>query len=88
MYPMDVKPEPVAGFQFVPVRVPGKGAYEKGEVHNIYDVVPDSKNNAYFTDFEQGQIGRVDAKTLTLDYLPVLHEAAAEIGLLICYAIR
>ena len=41
---------------------PFKGAFEKGEVHNIYDVVPDSKNNAYFTDFEQGQIGRVDAK--------------------------
>jgi virginiamycin B lyase len=42
---------------------PFKGAFEKGETHNIYDVVPDSKNNAYFTDFEQGQIGRVDAKT-------------------------
>ena len=42
---------------------PFKGAYEKGETHNIYDVVPDSKNNAYFTDFEQGQIGRIDAKT-------------------------
>jgi streptogramin lyase len=40
-----------------------KGAYEKGETHNIYDLVPDSKNNAYFTDFEQGQIGRLDAKT-------------------------
>jgi IclR family transcriptional regulator, pca regulon regulatory protein len=32
--------------------------------------------------------GRVDAKTLTKDYLPVLQEAAAEIGLLIGYAIR
>ena len=42
---------------------PFKGAFEKGEVHNIYDVVPDSRNNAYFTDFEQGQIGRIDAKT-------------------------
>jgi streptogramin lyase len=42
---------------------PFAGAYEKGETHNIYDVVPDSKNNAYFTDFEQGQIGRIDAKT-------------------------
>jgi len=42
---------------------PFKGAYEKGENHNIYDVVPDSRNNAYFTDFEQGQIGRIDAKT-------------------------
>ena len=48
--------------EFEPIE-PFKGAFEKGEVHNIYDVVPDSKNNAYFTDFEQGQIGRVDAKT-------------------------
>jgi mannose-6-phosphate isomerase-like protein (cupin superfamily) len=30
MYPMDVKPAPVAGFDFVPVRVPGKGAYAEG----------------------------------------------------------
>lgn len=30
MYPMDEKPVPVAGFEFVPVRVPGKGAYEEG----------------------------------------------------------
>ncbi|HEY7241780.1 MAG TPA: carboxypeptidase regulatory-like domain-containing protein [Burkholderiales bacterium] len=35
----------------------------KGEPHNIYDVVPDSKNNAWFTDFRQKQIGRIDAKT-------------------------
>ena len=42
---------------------PFKGTYEKGETHNIYDVVPDSKNNAYFTDFEHGQIGRLDAKS-------------------------
>ena len=31
--------------------------------HNIYDVIPDSKNNVYFTDFRQGQIGRLDART-------------------------
>ena len=30
MYPMDVKPEPVPGFQYVPVRVPGKGTYAEG----------------------------------------------------------
>jgi mannose-6-phosphate isomerase-like protein (cupin superfamily) len=30
MYPMDVKPVPVAGFTFVPVRVPGKGTYAEG----------------------------------------------------------
>ena len=34
-----------------------------GENHNIYDVVPDSKNNVYFTDFYAEHIGRVDAKT-------------------------
>jgi virginiamycin B lyase len=31
--------------------------------HNIYDVVPDSNNNVYFTDFRQRHIGRIDAKT-------------------------
>ncbi len=41
---------------------PFKGA-AKGQPHNIYDVIPDSGNNAYFTDFRQGQIGRIDAKT-------------------------
>ena len=30
MYPMDVKPVPVAGFDFVPVRLPGKGTYAEG----------------------------------------------------------
>jgi virginiamycin B lyase len=35
----------------------------KGEVHNIYDVIPDSKNNVYFTDFRHQHIGRIDAKT-------------------------
>jgi virginiamycin B lyase len=31
--------------------------------HNIYDVIPDSRNNVYFTDFRQRHIGRLDAKT-------------------------
>jgi streptogramin lyase len=31
--------------------------------HNIYDVIPDSKNNVYFTDFRQRHIGWIDAKT-------------------------
>jgi virginiamycin B lyase len=31
--------------------------------HNIYDVIPDSRNNVYFTDFRQHHIGRIDAKT-------------------------
>jgi virginiamycin B lyase len=35
----------------------------KGEPHNIYDVIPDSKNNAYFTDFRHRHIGRIDAQT-------------------------
>jgi virginiamycin B lyase len=33
------------------------------EPHNIYDVIPDSQNNVYFTDFRQRHIGRIDAKT-------------------------
>jgi virginiamycin B lyase len=35
----------------------------KGQAHNIYDVIPDSRNNVYFTDFRQQHIGRIDAKT-------------------------
>ncbi|HTP95296.1 MAG TPA: carboxypeptidase regulatory-like domain-containing protein [Burkholderiales bacterium] len=31
--------------------------------HNIYDVVADSNNNAYFTDFANEHIGRIDART-------------------------
>ena len=38
-------------------------AAPQGEPHNIYDVIPDSKNNAYFTDFRQRHIGRIDAAT-------------------------
>jgi streptogramin lyase len=34
-----------------------------GEPHNIYDVIPDSRNNVYFTDFRQRHIGRIDAKS-------------------------
>ncbi len=41
---------------------PFKDAKE-GENHNIYDVIPDAQNNAYFTDFANEHIGRVDAKT-------------------------
>jgi streptogramin lyase len=35
----------------------------KGEPHNIYDVIPDSQNNAWFTDFRWRHIGRIDART-------------------------
>jgi streptogramin lyase len=40
--------------------------------HNIYDVISDSQNNAFFTDFRQQEIGRIDAKTgeITLVTLP------------------
>ena len=31
--------------------------------HNIYDVVSDSKNNAWFTDIGRETVGRIDAKT-------------------------
>jgi streptogramin lyase len=61
---MDVKSGKFEPFE------PFPGAFEKGENHNIYDVVPDSHNNAYFTDFEQGQIGRIDAKTGKITFYP------------------
>jgi streptogramin lyase len=55
---------------------PFKGAKE-GENHNIYDVIPDSHNNAYFTDFANEHIGRVDAKTgkISLWRTPTMHSA-------------
>ena len=31
--------------------------------HNIYDVVSDSQNNAYFTDIGKEHVGKIDAKT-------------------------
>jgi streptogramin lyase len=48
-----------------------------GENHNIYDVVPDSRNNLYFTDFAREHVGRVDARTLavTLYELPTRKSA-------------
>jgi streptogramin lyase len=49
----------------------------KGEPHNIYDVVPDSNNNAYFTDFRQRHIGRIDAKTGAIKLYPVPTPASA-----------
>jgi streptogramin lyase len=46
-----------------------------GESHNIYDVIPDSHNNAYFTDFSNEHIGRIDAKTgeIKLWEIPTKH---------------
>jgi virginiamycin B lyase len=51
---------------------PFKGSAGSEESHNIYDIIPDSQNNIYFTDFAQQHIGRVDAKTgqTTLFELP------------------
>src|SRR5712691_7961745 len=42
---------------------PFREGVAKGRNHNIYDVIADSKNNVYFTDFSNEHIGRVDAKT-------------------------
>ena len=39
------------------------GDPKDGENHNIYDIIPDSNNNLYFTDFQHEHIGRIDAKT-------------------------
>ncbi len=49
----------------------------KGEPHNIYDVIPDSQNNAYFTDFRQRHIGRIDAKTGELKLFAIPTPASA-----------
>jgi virginiamycin B lyase len=49
----------------------------KGEPHNVYDVVPDSKNNAYFTDFRQKHIGRIDAKTGEVKLFAILTPSPA-----------
>jgi streptogramin lyase len=48
---------------------PFKGAKEP---HNIYDVIADSQNNVFFTDFRWQHIGRIDAKTgeITLFEVP------------------
>jgi virginiamycin B lyase len=41
------------------------------ENHNIYDIMPDSKNNLYFTDIAADYIGRVDAKTQEVKLYPL-----------------
>jgi streptogramin lyase len=43
---------------------------KEGENHNIYDVIPDSHNSVYFTDFANEHIGKVDAKTGKVDLYP------------------
>ena len=49
----------------------------KGEPHNIYDVIPDSKNNVFFTDFRRRHIGRIDAKTGEIRILEIPNVAPA-----------
>jgi len=49
----------------------------RGVFHNIYDVIPDSMNNVYFTDFRQRHIGRIDAKTGELKLFEVPTPASA-----------
>ena len=43
-----------------------------GETHNIYDIIPDTKNNAWFTDIAADYIGKVDKDTMkvTLFQMP------------------
>jgi virginiamycin B lyase len=53
---------------------PFKGAKEP---HNIYDVIPDSKNNVYFTDFRHHYIGRIDAKTGAVTLYPAPTEKSS-----------
>jgi streptogramin lyase len=54
----------------------------KGEPHNIYDVVPDSKNNAWFTDFRRKHIGRIDAKTAEIKLFEIALTSAAPVAVL------
>lgn len=49
----------------------------KGEPHNIYDVIPDSQNNIYFTDFRHQHIGRIDAKSGAITLYPAPTAASA-----------
>ena len=56
---------------------PFREGVAKGRNHNIYDVIADSKNNVYFTDFSNEHIGRIDGKTgvLTLFTIPTPRSA-------------
>jgi virginiamycin B lyase len=50
---------------------------ESKEPHNIYDVISDSKNNAFFTDFRKEHIGRIDAKTGEVKLLEIPTKGAS-----------
>src|SRR6185436_1983989 len=43
----------------------------------IYDVIPDSQNNVFFTDFRNHHIGRIDAKTGEVKIFPALTPRSA-----------
>ena len=45
--------------------------------HNIYDVIPDSQNNVYYTDFRNFHIGRIDAKTKEIKIFTALTPRSA-----------
>ncbi len=45
--------------------------------HNIYDVIPDSRNNVFFTDFRQSHIGRIDAKSGEVELFEIPTPASA-----------
>src|SRR5581483_7025064 len=74
------------GFAMIHRLDPATGRFEdfapfknskEGENHNIYDVIPDSHNNAYFTDFYAEHIGRIDAKTGAIKLWPTPTRASA-----------
>jgi virginiamycin B lyase len=50
---------------------------ESKEPHNVYDVISDSKNNAFFTDFRKEHIGRIDAKTGEVKLLEIPTKGAS-----------
>jgi virginiamycin B lyase len=50
--------EPISVFQHI-----DKDSPEASRKHGTYDVISDSHNDAYFTDFSSELIGKIDAKT-------------------------
>jgi streptogramin lyase len=57
-------------------RIPKDSPWAK-RPHGIYDIVPDSQNNVYFTDYMSELIGKVDAKTekITFYQTPTFNSA-------------
>ena len=42
-----------------------------GHRYSIYQVISDSKNNLWMAEFEDGYLGKIDAKTLKVTWFPV-----------------